>query len=82
VVVIVPITFNTIQFVIQDTFLKKSDFEITDVEIMKKFYECTDEVEQLEGELIAKNDANSSIEMKTTEPERADPTPHSQSMQI
>lgn len=41
---------NTLQFVIQDTFLKKSDFEITDVDIMRKYYECTD-AEELETSL-------------------------------
>ena len=41
-VVVVPTIMNTIQFVIQDTFLKKGDFEITDVEIMKKYYDCTE----------------------------------------
>lgn len=28
------------QFLIQDTFIKKGDFEITDVEIMRDHYEC------------------------------------------
>lgn len=42
VVVVVPTIMNTFQFVIQDTFLKKGDFEITDVEIMKKYYDCTE----------------------------------------
>lgn len=50
VVVIVPMTLNTLQFVIQDTFLKKSDFEITDVDIMRKYYDCTD-MEDLETSL-------------------------------
>lgn len=77
VVIIIPITFNTIQFVIQDTFLKKSDFEITDVEIMKKYYDCTNEVEQLEGQKGSGEDVNGSIELRPT-----DPTQLSQSAQI
>ena len=52
VIVIVPLILNTIQFVIQDTFLKKSDFEITDVEVMRKYYDCT-EGEDLETSLNA-----------------------------
>ena len=52
VIVIVPLILNTIQFVIQDTFLKKSDFEITDVEVMRKYYDCT-EGEELETSLNA-----------------------------
>jgi STIMATE family len=50
VVVVVPTIMNTFQFVIQDTFLKKGDFEITDVEIMKKYYDCT-EGEDLDSSL-------------------------------
>ncbi len=46
----VPIVMNSLQFVIQDTFLKKSDFEITDVDIMRKYYDCTD-LEDLETSL-------------------------------
>jgi STIMATE family len=56
VVVVVPTIMNTFQFVIQDTFLKKGDFEITDVEIMKKYYDCT------EGE-----DLDSSLTKSTSE---------------
>lgn len=41
-IVIVPIILNSIQFIIQDTFLKKSDFEITDMEILKRFYTTSD----------------------------------------
>lgn len=37
-VVIIPLIMNTLQYIIQDAFLKKSDFEITDIEIMKKYY--------------------------------------------
>ena len=47
VMFIVPVILNVLQvntfdqFLIQDQFIKKHDFEITDVEIMRDFYDCT-----------------------------------------
>lgn len=71
VVVAVPLTMNILQFIIQDTFLKKSDFEITDVEVMRKYYECTSE-EELEKSLSRGGnqgtDQNMSIELKPSAP--------------
>lgn len=58
VVVVVPTIMNTVQFVIQDTFLKKGDFEITDVEIMKKYYDCT-EGDDLESSLTKSREEGS-----------------------
>jgi len=40
VVFIIPVILNVLQFLIQDTFIKKNDFEITDIEIMRDHYEC------------------------------------------
>jgi hypothetical protein len=63
VIVIVPLVLNTIQFVIQDTFLKKNDFEITDVDVMKKYYDCTD-AQELETSLTQGRDSAVSVELK------------------
>jgi len=62
--VIVPLVLNTVQFVIQDTFLKKNDFEITDVDVMKKYYDCTD-AQELETSLTQARDSTVSIELKS-----------------
>ena len=56
-------TLNTLQFVIQDTFLKKSDFEITDLDVMKKYYDCTN-MEDLETSLTKTTDMTSTTEMQ------------------
>jgi STIMATE family len=63
VIVIVPLVLNTLQFVIQDTFLKKNDFEITDVDVMKKYYDCTD-AQELETSLTQTRESAVSIELK------------------
>ena len=73
VIVIVPLVLNTLQFVIQDTFLKKNDFEITDVDVMKKYYDCTDS-QELETSLTQARDSTVSIELKQeSDPKAAKP---------
>lgn len=73
VVVIAPLTLNTLQFIIQDMFLKKSDFEITDIEVMKKYYDCT-EGEDLETSLNQTSN-NVNVEMHAKDIKNIDSEP-------
>lgn len=40
--ILVPVLLNVILYLIQDSFIKKTDFEVTNVEIMLRFYEFFD----------------------------------------
>ncbi len=42
VIILFPTVINVILYLIQDSFIKKSDFETTSVEIMIRFYEFFD----------------------------------------
>ena len=62
-----PIVLNSIQFIIQDMFLKKNDFEITDMDILKTYY-CTTQNEDLDVSLTAGKGENPGIDLKTAVP--------------
>ena len=62
VIVLVPIILNSIQFIIQDMFLKKNDFEITDIDILKTFYSSIQN-EELDISFTGVKDNNASTEL-------------------
>ena len=62
VIVLVPIILNSIQFIIQDMFLKKNDFEITDIDILKTFYSSIQN-EELDISFTGVKDNNGGTEL-------------------
>ena len=42
VIIILPTALNILLYLIQDSFIKKNDFEVTNLEIMLRFYEYFD----------------------------------------
>lgn len=72
VIVIVPIVLNSLQFIVQDMFLKKSDFEITDMDVLKKFY-CSNDNEDLDVSLTKDKENTVELEIETAAPSSVRP---------
>lgn len=69
---IIPIILNSLQFIVQDMFLKKSDFEITDMDILKKFY-CTHDNEDLDISLTRSREGTLELDTGTAVPSSSKP---------
>lgn len=70
VVFVIPVVLNVMQFLVQDTFIKKNDFEITDIDIMRDYYDCLgDRLSRMSGlaESMKEQSSDSYVEDATIE---------------